>query len=52
MYNWLTQGINSTHNVALQELCCNAPFLFLYGFQAANRAANQFGDDHEQEIKI
>jgi hypothetical protein len=44
MYNWLTQGINSAHNAAMQELCCNAPFLFLYGFQATYRAVNQCGE--------
>jgi hypothetical protein len=44
MYNWLTQGINSVHDAALQELCCIAPFLFLYETQATDRAVNQCGD--------
>jgi hypothetical protein len=44
MYKWLIKGIKSAHNAAMQELCCNAQFLFLYGIQATSRAVNQFGD--------
>ena len=52
MYNWLTYGIESAHNAAMQDLCCNAPFLFLYKLKRQIVPLTHLEIDYEQENKI